>query len=88
MCLYTASSNSCRKSYKYGVSTTNPNSDQAKKAVSPGWIVPLLGPEEGVAPHGEVVAGGPGDQVVRVLSDELTLGALQASPLHPAKTES
>ena len=86
MCLYTASSNSCRKSYKFGTSPTNSNSDQAKKAVSPGRIVLLLGPEEGVAPHGEVVAGGPGDQVVRVLSDKLTLGALQAPPLHPAKT--
>ena len=54
----------------------------------PGRIVILLGPEEGVAPDGEVVAGGPGDQVVRVLRDELALGALQPSPLHPAMTES
>ena len=54
----------------------------------PGRIVLLLGPEEGVAPDGEVVAGGPGDQVVRVLCDELALGVLQPSPLHPAMTES
>ena len=54
----------------------------------PGRIVLLLGPEEGVAPDGEVVAGGPGDQVIRVLCDELALGALQPFPLHPKMTES
>ena len=49
----------------------------------PGRVVLLLGPEQGVTPHGEVVAGRPGDQVVSVLSGELALSVLQTSPLHP-----